>query len=189
LADPDSLHDRPGSDDGPVIRTTLVPGQTFFGSLKAYVGFDHAASATLAEVRDLVAPHFRPIIDDFYATIEAHPGAPVGDHRRGGPDRAPQGHAASLARRALPRPARRGLFRAAGPHRAHPRADQPLPGVHVHRHGSHRVRCSDVLAEALKDDPAAGKRAHTAMHQMMLEPAAHGASFLVTIPDDKATAL
>src|SRR5438046_2200640 len=41
-----------------VIRTRLVPGETFFESLKSYVGFDDAASAVLAAVRPQVAPQF-----------------------------------------------------------------------------------------------------------------------------------
>ena len=48
---------------------------TFLENLKLYVGFDAASSAALREAHPLVAPHFGPIIDDFYATIEAHPGA------------------------------------------------------------------------------------------------------------------
>jgi signal transduction histidine kinase len=48
---------------------------TFLENIKTYVGFDAASSAALREAHPLVAPHFGPIIDDFYATIEAHPGA------------------------------------------------------------------------------------------------------------------
>jgi signal transduction histidine kinase len=48
---------------------------TFLENLKLYVGFDAASSAALRDAHPLVAPHFGPIIDDFYATIEAHPGA------------------------------------------------------------------------------------------------------------------
>ncbi|HEY4183513.1 MAG TPA: protoglobin domain-containing protein [Polyangia bacterium] len=40
-----------------------------------YVGFDAAASASLCEALPFVAPYFHSIIDDFYATIEAHPDA------------------------------------------------------------------------------------------------------------------
>jgi signal transduction histidine kinase len=48
---------------------------TFLENIKIYVGFDQASSAALREAHPVVSPHFRPIIDDFYATIEAHPGA------------------------------------------------------------------------------------------------------------------
>ena len=47
----------------------------FRENVTAYVGFDQAASAMLQAARPLVAPHFIAIIDDFYATIEAHPDA------------------------------------------------------------------------------------------------------------------
>lgn len=47
----------------------------FLENIKTYVGFDEASSAALREAHPVVAPHFGPIIDDFYATIEAHPGA------------------------------------------------------------------------------------------------------------------
>jgi signal transduction histidine kinase len=49
--------------------------KTFRDNVKAYVGFDDAASASLRQAHPLVAPHFGAIIDDFYATIEAHPDA------------------------------------------------------------------------------------------------------------------
>ena len=49
--------------------------QTFRENVKAYVGFDDLASAALRDAHPLVAPRFGAIIDDFYATIEAHPDA------------------------------------------------------------------------------------------------------------------
>ena len=52
-----------------------MPEATFLDSLKAYVGFDDASSAVLREAHPLIVPHLVPIIDDFYATIEAHPDA------------------------------------------------------------------------------------------------------------------
>jgi signal transduction histidine kinase len=48
---------------------------TFRDNVTAYVGFDDAATASLREAHPLVAPHFGAIIDDFYATIAAHPDA------------------------------------------------------------------------------------------------------------------
>jgi two-component system sensor histidine kinase HydH len=50
-------------------------GEAYFDSLKKYVGFDAESSALLRQVHPIVAPHVPRIIDDFYATIEAHPGA------------------------------------------------------------------------------------------------------------------
>jgi signal transduction histidine kinase len=52
-----------------------VQNLTFLENVKAYVGFDDEASAALREAHPIVAPHFGAIIDDFYATIEAHPNA------------------------------------------------------------------------------------------------------------------
>ncbi|HVZ88277.1 MAG TPA: protoglobin domain-containing protein [Polyangia bacterium] len=49
--------------------------KTFRENVTAYVGFDETATAALREAHPLVAPHFGAIIDDFYATIEAHPNA------------------------------------------------------------------------------------------------------------------
>jgi signal transduction histidine kinase len=71
-------------DDGPkagaatlrkVLKTVLVPHQSYLDSLKTYVGFTDESSAILRTVYPVVAPHVATIIDDFYATIEAHPGA------------------------------------------------------------------------------------------------------------------
>jgi signal transduction histidine kinase len=49
--------------------------RSFRDNVTAYVGFDDAASAALRAAHPLLAPHFPRIIDDFYDTIEAHPGA------------------------------------------------------------------------------------------------------------------
>jgi signal transduction histidine kinase len=48
---------------------------TFFESLRNYVGFTDASSEALRAAHPLLAPHFPAIVDDFYATIEAHEGA------------------------------------------------------------------------------------------------------------------
>jgi two-component system, NtrC family, sensor histidine kinase HydH len=50
-------------------------GEAYFDSLKSYVGFNETSSAALREIYPVVAPHVPRIIDDFYDTIEAHPGA------------------------------------------------------------------------------------------------------------------
>jgi signal transduction histidine kinase len=48
---------------------------TFFANIKLYVGFTDASSAALRELHPIAQPFFRPIVDDFYAAIETHPGA------------------------------------------------------------------------------------------------------------------
>jgi two-component system sensor histidine kinase HydH len=48
---------------------------TFFENIKLYVGFTEASSAALRELHPIALPFFQPIVDDFYAAIEAHPGA------------------------------------------------------------------------------------------------------------------
>jgi signal transduction histidine kinase len=48
---------------------------TFLENLKVYVGFDDDSSAALRELHPLAAPSIPAIVDDFYAAIEAHPGA------------------------------------------------------------------------------------------------------------------
>jgi signal transduction histidine kinase len=52
-----------------------MQGLTFFANIKLYVGFTDASSAALRELHPIAQPYFKPIIDDFYAAIEAHPGA------------------------------------------------------------------------------------------------------------------
>jgi two-component system sensor histidine kinase HydH len=151
----------------PVIRTTLVAGETFFESLKSYVGFDGAASAVLAEVRPLVAPQFGRIIDDFYDTIEAHPGARS----------AITGGKAQIER------LKRSLMRwidelFAGPHdedyferrarigRIHVLIDLPQAYM-LTAMDRIRVHTADALRDALRDDAGLVQRALTAMHQLM----------------------
>lgn len=46
-----------------------------FENTKHYVGFDDESVAALRAFRPLAEPHFPAIVDDFYATIEAHPEA------------------------------------------------------------------------------------------------------------------
>jgi len=48
---------------------------TFFENLKLYVGFDDDSEAALRALHPIASPSFGPIVDDFYAAIEAHPGA------------------------------------------------------------------------------------------------------------------
>ena len=53
----------------------MTPTLTFFENIKLYVGFTDASSAALRELHPIAQPFFVPIVDDFYAAIEAHPGA------------------------------------------------------------------------------------------------------------------
>jgi two-component system sensor histidine kinase HydH len=48
---------------------------SLFDSLKGYVGFTEASSATLRRFHPAAHPAFAEIVDDFYAAIEAHPDA------------------------------------------------------------------------------------------------------------------
>jgi two-component system sensor histidine kinase HydH len=48
---------------------------SFFDNVKNYVGFTAESSATLRELHPVAEPFFAPIVDDFYAAIEAHPDA------------------------------------------------------------------------------------------------------------------
>jgi two-component system sensor histidine kinase HydH len=48
---------------------------SFFENIKLYVGFTQMSSDALRELHPIALPFFQPIIDDFYAAIEDHPGA------------------------------------------------------------------------------------------------------------------
>src|SRR5690348_7854110 len=48
---------------------------SFFDNVKDYVGFTAESSAALRELHPVAEPFFAPIVDDFYAAIEAHPDA------------------------------------------------------------------------------------------------------------------
>jgi len=48
---------------------------SLFESLKNYVGFTPDSSTALRELHPLAQPFFAPIVEDFYAAIEAHSGA------------------------------------------------------------------------------------------------------------------
>ncbi len=48
---------------------------TFFESIKSYIGFTDESSAALRQLHPIAQPFFVPIVDDFYAAIEAHPEA------------------------------------------------------------------------------------------------------------------
>jgi two-component system, NtrC family, sensor histidine kinase HydH len=64
---------RPGPGVG---HAACLPGsRVSFDSLKSYIGFSETSSAALRELHPIAQPHFRAIVDDFYAAIEAHPEA------------------------------------------------------------------------------------------------------------------
>jgi signal transduction histidine kinase len=144
-----------------------VEGEGFLDYVKAYVGFDDDASAALREAHPLVAPQLAAIIDDFYATIEAHPGARV----------AITGGAAQIER--LKRSLLRWideLFR--GPHdqgyferrarigRVHVQIS--LPQMYMFTAMDRiRVRSVDALREAPNVDPAGLPRMTKALHQIL----------------------
>jgi signal transduction histidine kinase len=150
-----------------VVTSRLVETVTFLENVKAYVGFDDAASAALREAHALVAPHFGAIIDDFYATIEAHPGARA----------AITGGGAQIAR------LKHSLldwidelFR--GPHdeayfqrrarigRVHVRIE--LPQMYMFTAMDRiRVQSLDVLRGAADLEPSAARRMITALHQIL----------------------
>ncbi|HET6146588.1 MAG TPA: protoglobin domain-containing protein [Polyangia bacterium] len=52
-----------------------MQSKPFFQNLKDYVGFTERSTQVLRSFHPAAAPHFAATIDDFYATIEAHPGA------------------------------------------------------------------------------------------------------------------
>ena len=139
----------------------------FRQNVTEYVGFDEASSAALREARPMVAPHFGAIIDDFYATIEAHPDASA----------AITGGAAQIAR------LKQSLMQwidelFTGPHdgeyfvrrarigRIHVRIN--LPQVYMLTAMDRiRLRASDVLRDAPGVDPVAQRRMLAALHQIL----------------------
>lgn len=156
----------PGADPA-VLETGLVVGQSYLESLKLYVGFGEASSATLRAIYPVVAPHVPAIIEDFYATIEAHPGAAG----------AITGGRAQIER--LKQTLRRWLEELfVGPHddsyvarrarigRVHVRISLPQAYMFTAMNRI-RVRTAAVIHEALAADPAALAQTTTALHQIM----------------------
>jgi len=156
-----------GADRGAVLISIAAVDKTFRENVNAYVGFDDDASAALREAHPLVAPSFGSIIDDFYATIEAHPDARA----------AITGGAAQIAR--LKQSLMQWideLFR--GPHdeayfqrrarigRIHVRID--LPQMYMLT-AMDRIllRSADVLRDAPGVEPDARSRMLTALHQIL----------------------
>jgi len=144
-----------------------VETRSFRKNVTTYVAFDERASAALKEAHPLVAPHFAAIIDDFYATIEAHPDARA----------AITGGAAQIAR--LKQSLLRWideLFR--GPHdedyferrarigRVHVKIN--LPQMYMLTAMDRiRLRSADVLRSAASVDGEAESRMLSALHQIL----------------------
>lgn len=147
--------------------TPLVAGQSFLDSLKDYVAFSEASSDRLRAAFPLLAPHVGRIIDDFYATIEAHPGA----------RNAITGGAAQIER--LKRTLRRWLEELfMGPHddayferrarigRMHVRIELPQAYMFTAMNRI-RVQATDVLRDSLLSDVPRLQSTLVAMHQIM----------------------
>jgi two-component system, NtrC family, sensor histidine kinase HydH len=144
-----------------------VGEQTFLQYLKSYVGFTDDSSAVLGRLHPIVAPHYGRIIDDFYATIEAHPGA-----RTAITEGAPQ---IERLKKTLLRWLEE-LF--VGPHdetyfqrrarigRVHVRISLPQAYMFTAMNRI-RVHVEEVLQEALANDLPARQRAMQAVHQIM----------------------
>jgi two-component system, NtrC family, sensor histidine kinase HydH len=140
---------------------------TFFDSLKSYVGFSEASSTALRDVHPLAQPSFVPIVDDFYAAIEAHPGAR--DAIKGG---APQ---IERLKQTLVRWLDTLLL---GPHdeayyqlrarigRVHVKIGLPQ-GFMFTAMNRIRVHLLDVVHDRLVDDGATLQRTATALHQIL----------------------
>jgi two-component system, NtrC family, sensor histidine kinase HydH len=150
-----------------MLSTTLVPDQSYLDSLKAYVGFTDQSSAALREMLPVIRLHIERIIDDFYATIEAHPGARA----------AITGGAEQIAR--LKRTLRRWLEELfQGPHdqaylerrarigRMHVRIDLPQAYMFTAMNRI-RVQCAAVIREHLNDNAQRATETLTALDQIM----------------------
>ena len=145
----------------------MTSNLTFFENIKLYVGFTEASSAALRELHPVAAPFFVPIVDDFYAAIEAHPGAQPGDHRRNGPDRTAEADAHPLDGQDAARPPRRGLLRAARADRPDARPHRAAASVHVHGDGPDPGPPARRPAHQLAGDPDKVERIATALNQIM----------------------
>ena len=150
-----------------MLEPRLVPGETYLRSLKTYVGFTDDSSALLRAARSSVAPHVARIIDDFYATIEAHPGA---RHSiTGGQTQI------NRLKRTLERWLDDMLL---GPHdedyvqrrsrigRVHVRINLPQAYMFTAMNRM-RIQVSAVIQQALEADPILRDRTVVALHQIM----------------------
>ena len=140
---------------------------SFLENLKVYVGFDDQGSAALREAYPLVEPHFRAIIDDFYDTIEAHPGARAAI--TGGPAQIQRLKSVLLQwiDQLLRGPHDEAYFeRRARIGRVHVQIELPQRYMFTAMDRI-RVRTSDVLRDTPELDPAALRRMLTALNQLL----------------------
>jgi len=140
---------------------------SFFANIKLYVGFTDASSAALRELHPIAQPFFKPIVDDFYAAIEEHPGA----------SQAITGGAAQIERlkQTLIAWTDKMLL---GPHdeeyyerrarigRMHVRIALPQQYMFTAMDRI-RVRLLDVVRTQITDDPAKAERIATALNQIL----------------------
>jgi two-component system, NtrC family, sensor histidine kinase HydH len=141
--------------------------RSFLADLKAYVDFNDESSAALRAVVPIVLPHLEAIIDDFYAAIEAHPGARA----------VITGGEAQIAR--LKKTLQKWLLELlSGPHdEAYFERRARIGRVHVQISLPQAymftamdriwVRVAAVLRPALAHDPDAQERTLVALHQVM----------------------
>jgi signal transduction histidine kinase len=142
-------------------------GLSFFESLKQYVGFTDESSAALRELHPIAEPSFVWIVDDFYAAIEAHPGARA----------AITGGAAQVER--LKQTLIQWLeVMLLGPHdeayyhlrarigRMHVRIALPQAFMFTAMNRI-RVHLLDIISERLASDPSFQRKAASALHQIL----------------------
>ena len=140
---------------------------TFLQSLKIYVGFDDAASDALRQAYPVVAPHFGPIIDDFYATIEAHPGARAAITGGSGQIQRLKGSLLQWIDEIFRGPHDEDYFeRRARIGRVHVQIN--LPQMYMFTAMDRiRVQSLDVLRDASTVEPSTSRRMMTALHQIL----------------------
>jgi signal transduction histidine kinase len=140
---------------------------SFFENVKLYVGFTQASSDALRELHPIARPFFQPIVDDFYAAIEDHPGA----------RQSITGGQAQIDRlkQTLLRWVDKMLL---GPHdeeyyqlrarigRMHVRIALPQQYM-LTAMDRIRVRLLDVVRTEIADDPAKAERVATALNQIL----------------------
>lgn len=140
---------------------------SFFENVKLYVGFTDASSAALRELHPIAQPFFQPIVDDFYAVIEAHPGARQAI--TGGQaqiDRLKQTLIQWMEKLLLGPHDEEYYERRARIGRMHVRI--ALPQLYMFTAMDRiRVRLLDVLRRQIVDDPAKVERIATAVNQIL----------------------
>jgi two-component system, NtrC family, sensor histidine kinase HydH len=150
-----------------MVKRLLVQEPSFLDSLKLYIGFTERSSEVLRSIHPIVWPHASAIVDDFYATIEAHPGARA----------VITGGAAQIQR--LKQTLIRWLGEVMlGPHdeayflrrarigRVHVRIDLPQAYM-LTAMDRIRTKVAEVLERELAQDPERRREALVALHQIL----------------------